>query len=304
MSANRLTIRALTALILLPIIFLAAFVVACVQEEAASDKIGIIVTIPPQAEFAGKVGGENVDVTIMVPPGASPHTYEPTPSQIADVARAEMYAEVGSGIDFELVWMDRLTAQNDDMLIIDCSQGIQLIEMAATHEDEGEDHSHDTPDPHIWMSPPNAMIMVQNIYEGLAQLDPSNRAYYEANRDDYLQSLSQLDQDIRDGLSGITNRTFMVYHPAFGYFAEAYNLTMLPIEEEGKEPTAAGLANLIDQAKEHNIQVIFASPQFNPQSAEVIADEIGGSVVLIDALASDYITNLRTLLHELIEAME
>ena len=304
MSANRLTIRSLTALTLLPIMFLAAFVVACVQEEAASDKIGIIVTIPPQAEFAGKVGGENVDVTIMVPPGASPHTYEPTPSQIAEVARAEMYAEVGSGIDFELAWMDRLTAQNDDMLIVDCSQGIQLIEMAATHEDEGEDHAHDTPDPHIWMSPLNAGVMVQNICEGLAQVDPSNRAYYEANRDAYLQSLSQLDQDIRDGLSGVTNRTFMVYHPAFGYFAEAYDLTMLPIEEEGKEPTAAGLANLIDQAKEHNIQVIFASPQFNPQSAEVIADEIGGSVVFIDALASDYIANLRTLLHELIEAME
>jgi zinc transport system substrate-binding protein len=240
----------------------------------------------------------------MVPPGASPHTYDPTPSQIVEVARAEIYAKVGSGIDFELVWMDKLTAQNDDILIVDCSEGVQLIEMADTDEHEEEDHAHGAMDPHIWMSPLNARIMVQNICDGLMQIDPANRSYYEANRDSYLQSLAQLDQDIQDGLSGVTNRTFMVYHPAFGYFAEAYDLTMLPIEAEGKEPTAAELLRLIDTAKENNIKVIFASPQFNPQSAEVIADQIGGSVVFIDPLASDYINNLRTLLSKLVAAME
>lgn len=303
MRANRLATRVLTALTSLLIAVLIAFGVSCVQEGAPSDKIGIIVTMPPQAEFVEKVGGENVDVTVMVPPGASPHTYEPTPNQMTDVARAEMYVKVGSGVEFELVWMNKIIAQNDDMLVVDCSEGIQLIEMAGAHEYEGEDYEHGTMDPHIWMSPLNARIMVQNICDGLVQIDPDNRAYYEANRDAYSQSLTQLDQDIRDSLSGVTNRTFMVYHPAFGYFAEAYELTMLPIEEEGKEPTASGLAHLIDQAKEHNIKVIFASPQFNPQSAEVIADEIGGNVVFIDSLAGDYIANLRTLPGELGEAM-
>jgi len=285
-------------------VVLTVFVISCTQEGEASDKIGIIVTIPPQAEFAEKVGGENVDVTIMVPPGASPHTYDPTPSQIVEVARAEIYAKVGSGINFELVWIDKLTAQNDDILIVDCSEGVQLIEMAGIEEHEEEDHAHGTMDPHIWMSPMNARIMVQNICDGLVQVDPANRAYYEANRDAYLLSLEQLDQDIRDGLSQVTNRIFMVYHPAFGYFAEAYDLTMLPIEAEGKEPTAAELVRLIDTAKEHNIKIIFASPQFNPQSAEVIADKIGGRVVFIDSMARDYINNLRTLLGELVVAME
>ena len=145
---------------------------------------------------------------------------------------------------------------------------------------------------------------MQNIANGLIQVDPNNRVYYEQNRDAYLQKLTQLDQDIEEGLSSIKKRVFMVYHPAFGYFAREYDLTMLPIEEEGKEPTPAGLQHLIEQATEHGIEVIFASPQFNPQSATVIADAIEGRVVFIDPLAQDYRANLHLLLNELVRAME
>jgi zinc transport system substrate-binding protein len=210
-----------------------------------------------------------------------------------------MYAKVGSGVEFELVWMDKLLATNKDMLVVDCSQGVELQEMVTEHEDE-----HGALDPHIWMSPRNAQIMVQNIYEGLVQIDPANRVYYEQNRDTYFQELTQLDQDIRDGLSGVTNRSFMVYHPAFGYFAREYNLTMLPIEKEGKEPTPAGLTSLIKQAKEHDIKVVFAEPQFNPQSAGVIAGAIDGKVIFINSLARDYIINMHNLLDEMVQEME
>jgi len=247
------------------------------------------------------IGRDKVDVTVMVPPGASPHTYEPTPSQMASLAEAELYAKVGSGVEFELTWMDKLIAQNKDMLVVDCSQGIGLQEMTAPDENEEE---HGGTDPHIWMSPRNAQVMVQNIASGLIQIDPDNSAYYKQNRDAYLQELAQLDQDIRDGLSGVKNRVFMVYHPAFGYFVRDYDLTMLPIEAEGKEPTPAGLQHLIEQAKEHNVSVVFAEPQFNPQSAKVIADAIDGRVVFIDPLARDYVENLRILMGELVQAME
>ncbi|KPK47214.1 MAG: hypothetical protein AMJ77_03845 [Dehalococcoidia bacterium SM23_28_2] len=273
------------------------------EETDSAGKLGVVVSIAPQAEFVEKVGGENVDVTVMVPSGASPHAYEVTPGQMKALAEAEMYAKVGSGVDFEVVWMDRLEAANDDMLVVDCSEGVQLIPMAGEDEPEEADHQG-AMDPHIWLSPPNAKSMVENIYAGLLQVDPENKAYYESNRDAYLRELTELDQDIKDGLAGVTNRRFMVYHPAFGYFAEEYDLTMLPIEEEGKEPTAAGIAHLIDEAKEHNIKVIFVSPQFNPQSAKVIAGEIGGSVVSIDPLARDYVENLRIVLGELVQAME
>jgi zinc transport system substrate-binding protein len=288
----------LTALVL--IICLLAAAIACPQRTEANAQLGVIVTILPQAEFVESIGGDKVDVTVMVPPGASPHTYEPTPSQMTALAEARLYAKVGSGVEFELTWMDKLTAQNKDMLVVDCSKGIELQQMTAGDEDEPAGSM----DPHIWMSPRNAQIMVQNIADGLIQIDPDNRTYYEQNRDAYLQKLVQLDRDISEGLSGVKNRVFMVYHPAFGYFAGTYNLTMLPVEDEGKEPTPAGLQHLIEQAKEHNICVVFASPQFNPQSAKVIADAIDGRVVLINPLARDYIDNLRILMAELVQAME
>jgi zinc transport system substrate-binding protein len=285
-----------------------ATVTSCTQQTETVSKLGVVVTILPQAEFVENIGGDKVDVTVMVPPGASPHTYEPTPSQMTDLSEAKLYAKVGSGVEFELTWMDKLITQNKDMLVVDCSKGIELQQMTAgnEHEHEGDEdeHEHGAMDPHIWMSPRNAQTMVENIASGLIQIDPDNRAYYEQNRDAYLQKLAQLDQDIREGLSGVKNRIFMVYHPAFGYFASEYDLTMLPIEAEGKEPTPAGLQHLIDQAKEHNIRVVFTSPQFNPDSAKVIADAIDGRVVFINPLARDYIENLRTLMGELVQAME
>lgn len=293
-------------LALLLVVLSAISIMSCAQEEEVSEKIGVVVTILPQAKFVENVGGERVNITVMVPPGANVHIYEPSPSQMVALAKAEMYAKVGSGIEFELVWMGKLLAANKDMLVVDCSQGIELQEMIGEHEHEGE-HEEEEPehggmDPHVWMSPLNAQIMVRNICDGLIQVDPNNQTYYEQNRDAYLQKLADLDRDIRDGLSGMTNRRFMVYHPAFSYFAKEYELTMLPIEEEGKEPTAAGLAHLIEQAKEREIKVIFAEPQFNPQSAEVIAEAIGGRVVFIDPLAKDYVTNLGHLLDELVQA--
>ena len=273
---------------------------SCNQAAESTDKIGIIVTLLPQAEFAESIGGDKVEVTVMVPPGASPHTYEPTPSQMTALSKAQLYAKVGSGVEFELTWMDKLIAQNKDMLVVDCSEGVELQQMVAGDEDEPAGSM----DPHIWMSPRNAQIMVRNIADGLIRVDPNNRPYYEQNRDAYLEKLAQLDQDIRGELSTVQNRVFMVYHPAFGYFASEYDLTMLPIEDEGKEPTPAGLQHLIEQAQENNIHVVFVEPQFNPQSAEVIASAIDGRVVSADALARDYMENLRKIAGEMAQAME
>jgi len=280
--------------------------VSCGAETGASEQVGMAVTILPQAEFVENIGGDKVSVTVMVPPGASPHTFEPTPSQMAALSKANIYARVGSGIEFELAWMDKLININRDMLVIDCSQGIKLQERSVIpgHKPESENHDLSPLDPHIWMSPQNARIMVRNISDGLIQVDPKNKGYYQQNRDAYLEKLARLDQDIRTALSGTTARHFMVYHPSLGYFARDYNLTMLPIEESGKEPTPASLARLIEQAKQQNIKVIFASPQFNPQSAGVIAEAIDGRLVFIDPLARDYIMNLHTILEELVTAME
>ncbi len=291
---------------LVMIILLVLIATSCTTKVETKTKLEVMVTIPPQAEFVEKTGGDKVNVTVMIPPGASPHTYEPKPQQMTVLSGAQMYTKVGSDVEFERVWMDKLIAQNKDMLVVDCSRGVQLQAMEATnvHENEDGDHDRGALDPHIWMSPRNAQIMVQNIADGLIQVDPDNRDYYKHNRDAYLQQLEQIDQDIRATLSGIENRAFMVYHPAFGYFASSYNLVMLSIETGGDEPTPAKLQQLIEQAKEYNIRTVFIEPQFNPQSARVIADAIDGELFTIDSMARDYIDNLHDITEKLSRAME
>ena len=270
--------------------------ISCGQETDSSTKIGVAVTILPQAEFVESIGGDKVSVTVMVPPGANPHTTELKPSQMTEVAKAKMYAKVGSGIEFELTYMDKIVGINKNMLVVDCSKGIELI--GSVDPDEPGN------DPHIWLSTANAKIMVRNICDDLVQVDPANKAYYEQNRDAYLQKLDALDQELRSSLANIKNRAFIVLHPAWGYFARDYDLEQIPIEIGGKEPSAQDVARIIDEAKQRNIKIIFASPQFNPQMAEVIANEIGGKVVLIDDLARDYIENLHKVLDEMVQAME
>jgi zinc transport system substrate-binding protein len=263
--------------------------------QTASDKIGVMVTVLPQVEFVNAVGGDRVEVTAMVPPGANPHTYEVTPAQMAKLSKAKMYAKVGSPLEFELTWLDKLVAQNREMLLVDCGQGISL--MASADPDEPG------LDAHTWTSPRNVKTMVKNICTGLSQISPADQTYFEKNRDSYVERLDSLDADIRYSLTGIDSRSFIVYHPAWGYFAREYGLKQLGIEREGKEPQAAYMARLIKEARENNIKIIFVSTQFDTRSAEAIAREIGGRVVSIDPEGRDYLDNMRNVAAALREAL-
>jgi zinc transport system substrate-binding protein len=263
------------------ILLIAAFLVnGCIDQSEPQIDDGrtvIIVSILPQADFVEHVGGDKVDVIVMIPPGANPATYEPTASQLKAVSSAAMYVKVGSGLPFEEVWLDKICSANPDMMIIDTSEGINLIQG----------------DPHIWLSPRSAMVQVENIYKGLVAMDPENSEYYYRNKEQYINDLEVLDTDITESLSGFDGRNFMVFHPSWGYFSRDYDLTMIAVEIEGKEPSAGDMARLVETAKENNIKIIFVQPQFSTKSAEVIAKEIGGSVVAVDPLPQDYITNLR-----------
>lgn len=278
------------------LIFLTATLVGCTGEikpEDADDAgIGIIVSILPQAEFAEKVGGDKVKVTVMVPPGASPHTYEPSPGQLVEVSEAEIYAKVGTGIEFELAWMDKIISVGEEMLVVDCSSGIDLIEGSGDFESKEGNGDHNF-DPHIWLSPDNARIMTENIYYGLIEIDFENRQYYKENLENYIAELEYLDDEINGFLFEKENRKIIVYHPVWTYFARDYNLEQIAIEREGKEPTAESIGDLISTAKQYNIKSIFASPELSTQSAETIAREIGGEVILISPLEKDYIKNMR-----------
>jgi zinc transport system substrate-binding protein len=220
-----------------------------------------------------------------------------------------MYVKVGTAIEFELAWIDRLTSANKKMLLKNASRGINLAnaehDMAHGREEQsyhGSRHNHSS-DPHIWLSPRNAKIMVENICDGLVSVDPANRDYYTANRQEYLREIDSLDVDISEMLNVKSNRKFMVYHPAWGWFARDYDLEQIPVEVDAKEPTAQGIRRLVEEADRHGIRTIFASPQFSTRSIEAIAREIEGHVVLIDPLAKNYVDNLRQVAQTLADAM-
>ena len=269
-----------------------ACVIACIApggERAEDEQIGVIVTIVPQADFVDKIGADNVAVTVMVPPGASPHTYEPTPGQLRAVSKAKMYFKVGSGVEFENAWMDKIMAVNPDMQVVDCAKGISKM---------GKD-------PHIWNSPLNAKVIVENICDGLIEIDPEHEAEYTTNRDKYLQELDDVDAYIHERLDCFTNtRVFMSYHPSFGYFASEYNLTQIAIEHKGKAPTPKVIRNCIDQARQYNLSYVYVAPQFATDDAEVIVHAIDGQTVFIDPLPLDYTANMRSIVEALSLEME
>lgn len=304
-KADRRVLLVATAVMILTVV-LVVLALTGTAEETDSDTLVVAVTILPQAGFVEAIGGDKVEVLVMVPPGASPHIYEVTPDQMIKLSRAKMYVKVGSAVEFELAWMDKLIAANVSMRVVDCSEGIQVLEMDENHHDHDheQDHGHTGLDPHIWLSVRNAAIMVQNIRAGLALIDPANEAYYEKNCADYLEQLEKLDSEITESLSEVENRRFIVFHPAWGYFARDYRLTQIAVEQDGKEPIVQYQVRLIEEAREHDIRVVFLSPQYPTKSADVIAREIGGRVVIIDPLAKDFIKNMQEVASAMKKAME
>ena len=268
------------------VLLLAAATAGCTgTDRQDTGEVVVAVTIPPEEEFVERVGGDHVRVILLVPPGADPHTYEPPPGVLAEVARADMYAAVGSGIEFELAWRDKIAALNPEMLVVDCSRGVDLIRAG--------DGEHGGADPHIWTSPRNAKVMVEEIREGLIAVDPENAEDYRRNADAYLGELDALDAEITGALAASGVKTVMVYHSSWAYLARDYGFAEVPIESEGKEPSPQRLEHLIKQAEEEKIKVIFASPEHSTRSAEVIADAIGGTVVTVSPLAKDYLANMQ-----------
>lgn len=258
-----------------------------------NDKLNIVTSIAPLAFFIENIGGDRVVVTTMIPPGGNPHTYEPTPRQMNILSRADLYVEAGSGIEFELVWMHKMKSLNKNMSVCDASGGIALIDAGDAEEGHGHGHGHDgRKDPHIWLSPANAIIITKNIMDCLSKKDAAGSDYYFQNAASLVNKLKLLKENISVTLKNISKRQFFIFHPAWAYFARDFNLEQVPVEISGKEPTPERLGKLIKEAMENNIKVIFSSPQFSKKSADVIAGEIHGKVVFIDPMSGDYIKNL------------
>lgn len=250
---------------------------AATREEG---RLVVAVTIPPQAEMVKEIGGDRVEVLVMVPPGSDPHTYEPLPRQVQEASRARLYLTVGTGIlPVEDTLAARLLAMNPDLIVADSSAGVELI---------GEGGK----DPHVWLSLRNAAKMVNNIRDAIISADPEGAPLYQGNSAAYRDQTLALDREVAGLFSGKEGRVILVSHGAWAYFARDYDLRMISIVREGKEPTARDLESLIELARANHVRVIFADAQENPREAEVIAREVGARVEIIDPLAPDYLANM------------
>lgn len=270
-------------ILLLAALIMAVSLSACSQtadetgaEIKTAEPVKVIVSILPQADFVKSIGGDQVSVAVLIPPGANPEDYEMSPRQIQEISNADIYIAVGN-IPFEKISLERIKSANPDMPIIN------------SPEDEGESEH----DPHVWLSPRLVKEQAQIIYAALSRIDAAHEALYAENKKAFVAELDQLDAEIEELLADRQRDYFLVYHPAWGYFAADYGLIEIAIEKDGKEPTAYEMAQIIERANSEGIKAVLASPQHSTRSAETVAKQLDGELKIIDSLPADYIAGLR-----------
>lgn len=297
------------------------------------DTVKVSVGIVPEATFVKSVGGDLVDVEIMIPPGYSPANYQPTPKQMAELSKSQIYFSIGvpteesniipmiEGLDENIkivhldervrnVYPDRSFDEehkhNHEHDLDEHEHGHASCEHGhdKEHEHDSCEHAHEGRDPHIWLSPKRVKVMIYEIKDELIKLDPDNKKIYEKNAIDYISKLDEVDKEIKLTLDNVSKQSFIIYHPSFGYFADDYDLNMIAIEEDGKKTTAKRLQEIIDFAKKNNIKFVFYQQEFDSKQADTIAKEIGGESVQVSPLSPDYIKNLKHISHTFNEVLK
>lgn len=272
----------------------------------------VAVSVPPQAWLVERIGGGRVRTEVMIPPGYSHVDVPLTPRQMRTLGRAALYLKVGHpAFEFESVQLGPLLASLPGLRIVDMSQGMDLLEgsqeeeSAGGHDSHGHDsHGHEGGDPHVWVSPDTFAVAAVNVARALEEADPGHAAEYRAHLRAALAEIRAVDQEVRRQIAGTepARRKFMVYHPTWGYFARQYGLEQIAIEFEGKEPSAVRLIHLIEEARREGVKVIFVESGFPRESAQIIAEAVGGRVVTADPQDKDWPGNLRRTAAELRKA--
>ena len=280
---------------------LVTFAVAVVFAE--DGKITVAVSLQPYATLVKMLGGDRVNVVTLLPPGADPHNFEPKPAVIKAFSLAQVYFSDGSGLD--KVWLPRFLAANKDVKVIDISKNIEW--MKSEHDDHdihGHHHDEDEIDPHIWTSPLRVKFLAQNIYQALKQLDPEHETFYTDQVQRVQNQLTAIARKLNETVISLPSdrRSFIVFHPSYGYLAKDFGLKQYAIEVNGKEPKPRDLANLINMGRKNGIKAVFVQPEFSKRAAETIAKDLGAVVVETDPLAADFIGNTEKFIQVLKEA--
>ncbi len=244
----------------------------------AAEEIRVSVSVLPQAYFVERIAGAHANVSVMIPKGANHETYEPTPQQLVALFDSQLYLKVGApGFPFEEKLLSTALGKNRKIRVVSMSDGMTFRQ---------EDF-------HVWTSPAAVRIAAGNIERALSAHDPAHRNEYSNNLRLFLADVDRLDGEIKGSLGGKKGFSFMVYHPAWGYFADEYGLRQLSIEEEGKPLSAAHIRRMVDLAREKGIRAILVEKGFDRKSAGTIAREIGGEVVEADPLERDWLSGMR-----------
>lgn len=261
---------------------------ACGNTTQKSEKPILTVTLEPLRYFTEAIAGDNYEVVSMVPKGSSPESYDPTPQQLVNLSKSQAYFRIGY-IGFEQAWMKKLEANCPNMKVYNTSKGIDLL------RDKGHwhgDHFHEGGvEPHVWNSTQNALIIADNIYQALCELDSTHQEDYQKRLDVLKQTIRQTDANVRTLIEN-ADSTFLIYHPALSYFARDYSLKQVSIEEGGKEPSPAQLKALIETCRNENVHTIFVQQEFDQRNAQLIANELGVNIVSINPLSYDWVKEM------------
>ncbi|NTU41971.1 MAG: zinc ABC transporter substrate-binding protein [Nitrospirales bacterium] len=270
------------------VFFFALLLFAVLSPLVSEGKMKVVASIHPVADIVRTVGGDKVTVTTLLPPAASPHTFEPTPKLMTELSDAALFIKIGAGLEF---WAEKMVkaVSNRNLTVVDLSQGMPLLHGIEEMESEhGHGHSHGGNDPHYWLDPVLAKRMVDRITEALVKKDPANSAYYKDHAARYKAELDRLNDEIAREVGQFTTKEYVTFHAAWSYFSRRYGLKVLGIIEEapGREPTPITLARMVKDLRKIRARVVFAEPQFSPRIAEAIAQEAGAKVLLLDPIGS------------------
>jgi len=264
----------------------------------------VMVSILPHAYFVDQIAGDLVDTAVLVGVGQNPHSYEPSPSQMAQLAKASIW--ILSGTDFEHALKDKVSNLYPNLTIVDGTEGMVFRSLEEhDHEEEGEeDLIHDLNiDRHTWLGWEQSKVLVHNIADALTTYLGLPEAVVNQRAEQFIAQIDKEFTSLKTGLTDLSGSTVFVYHPSFGYFLDSFALHQEAVETGGKEPTAKDLALLIERAQAAKANVIFVQKQFPAASAEKVAQVVGAHVVALDPLAYDWLGNIRLMGNALLESL-
>jgi zinc transport system substrate-binding protein len=271
----------------LNILFLSLIIlinVSCVSTKKEESAETLFVSVLPLKYFTEQIVGDHYPVEVMVPPGASPATYSPTPRQMEKLSNASLYLSVGH-LGFEKAWLGKIRETYPAMEIVNTSIGIDLIK---SEEEHHGDHMHYGIDPHVWVSPKQAHFIALNIFEAIVTIDPGNRDNYKKNLEKLLLEIINTDEKLEDKLKGVRGSKFLIFHPSLTYLARDYGLEQLSVEFEGKSPSPKQMQHIVNEARTEQIKLVLIQKEFDEDNAKSIANEIGAEIVQVNPLGYNW----------------